>query len=121
MKKLERLKRKKENDPYAYFAGCSLETRYAYMLRDAQRFMPCLKRAVYKRSIFDVKTVLEKNEHDDGRPILYQRKPSNSRVISILGGKIDNIYDLFDVVRNTNSEFSNAHDGFVTGRGPVWS
>ncbi|MEL7097305.1 MAG: FAD-binding oxidoreductase [Pseudomonadota bacterium] len=95
-------------DPYAYFEGRNLETRYAYMLRDAQRYMPCLAGAVYKKSIFDVKTVLVKNEHDDGRPILYQQKPKDSRVISILGGKIDNIYDLFDLVRTTDPAFAAA-------------
>lgn len=108
-------------DPYVYFEDRQLETRYAYMLRDAQRFMPCLARAVYKRSIFDVKTILVKNEHDDGRPILYQQKPKDSRVISILGGKIDNIYDLFDLVRTTSPEFSPAHDRLVTGKSAAWS
>ncbi|AUC56770.1 FAD-dependent oxidoreductase (plasmid) [Sagittula sp. P11] len=103
-------------DPYAYFAGRTLETRYAHMLRDAQRYMPCLARCRYERSIFDVKTVLIKNEGDDGRPILYQQKPAESHVISILGGKIDNIYDLFDLVRQTGSEFSGAHDGLVLDR-----
>ena len=108
-------------DPYEYFANRNLETRYPHMLRDAQRFMPCLEKTQYKKSIFDVKTVLVKNEHDDGRPILYQQKPKDSRVISILGGKIDNIYDLFDLVRSTSPEFSDAHVGLVTGRDMVWN
>ncbi len=108
-------------DPYAYFETRDLKTRYPLMLRDAQRFMPCLKRAVYMRSIFDVKTVLLKNEEDDGRPILYQQKPKDSRVISILGSKIDNIYDLFDLVRTTSPEFATTHDGLVTGQAAAWN
>ncbi len=46
--------------------------------------------------------MLTKNEHDDGRPILYQQKPASSRVISVLGGKIDNIYDLFEILGKAN-------------------
>lgn len=91
------------------------ETRALHMVRDGQRYLPCLARSVYKKSIFDVKTVLLKNEHDDGRPILYQQKPEGSRVVSILGGKIDNIYDLFDLVRQTSPEFANANETLLFG------
>ena len=103
-------------DPYAYFSAQDPETRYAFMLRDARRYMPCLEGARYRRSLFDVKTVLIKNEQDDGRPILYHQNPSDSRVISILGGKIDNIYDLFAAVKLTAPEFASADAGFVLGR-----
>ncbi len=102
-------------NPYDYFAGRNLETRYLHMVRDAQRYMPCLSQCSYRKSIYDVKTVLVKNERDDGRPILFQRKPGDSHVISILGGKIDNIYDLFDLVRTIAPEFVAAHDKFVLG------
>ena len=101
------------SSPYDYFANYPIKTRYPYMLRDAQRCMPCLADSDYRRSIFEIKTVLIKNEQDDGRPILYQQKPAGSRVISILGGKIDNIYDLFELVRSTDSEFANVHDRLV--------
>ncbi|WP_136637806.1 FAD-dependent oxidoreductase [Pseudooceanicola onchidii] len=104
-------------DPHAYLDRRSLETRYPYMLRDAQRYMPCLADSRYSHSIFDVKTVLIKNEQDDGRPILYQQKPADCRVISILGGKIDNIYDLFELVRHTSAEFADASDSLVLGQG----
>lgn len=102
-------------DAYAHFASCDYDTRYAFMLRDAQRYLPCLEGAKYRRSIYDVKTVLVKNEQDDGRPILYHQSPGGGRVISILGGKIDNIYDLFDAVKGTAPEFAKLHSGFVLG------
>ncbi|MEE4155025.1 MAG: FAD-dependent oxidoreductase [Erythrobacter sp.] len=100
-------------DPYRHFAASDPESRHAFMVRDAQRYLPCLAGALYQRSIFDVKTVLIKNEHDDGRPILYHQKPEGSRVISILGGKIDNIYDLFEAVRETAPEFARLDQRFV--------
>lgn len=102
-------------DPYRYFAERQYKTRYAFMLRDAQRYLPCLGRSTYHRSIYDVKTVLVKNEQDDGRPILYHQSPGAGRVISILGGKIDNIYDLFEAVKSTAPEFGALHSGFVLG------
>lgn len=94
-----------------------LETRVRHMINDAQRYLPCLSEARYKKSISDVKTVLLKNERDDGRPILYQQMPSTSHVVSILGGKIDNIYDLFELVQRTGPEFRQASDRLVIDRG----
>ena len=105
--------------PYAHFAGRDLETRYAHMRRDAQRYLPCLAEATYRSSIFDVKTVLIKNEQDDGRPILYHQKPQDSRVVSVLGGKIDNIYDLFEAVRTTAPEFAGLHSRFLFAHEPA--
>jgi glycine/D-amino acid oxidase-like deaminating enzyme len=102
-------------DPYRHMAGLEPDSRYAFMRRDAQRYLPCLAEAEYRRSIYDLKTILIKNEGDDGRPILYHRKPDDSRVISILGGKIDNIYDLFEAVKDTAPEFAGLHAGFVLG------
>lgn len=103
------------SDPYAHFAASDPETRYAFMLRDAQRYMPGIGASQYRKSIFDVKTVLIKNEADDGRPILYHQKPEASRVISILGGKIDNIYDLFEAVKDTAPEFAGLQPDHVLG------
>jgi hypothetical protein len=103
-------------DPYRHFAAMEPESRYAFMLRDAQFYLPCMAGATYRRSIYEVKTVLIKNEGDDGRPILYHRSPEASRVISILGGKIDNIYDLLEAVKDTSGEFAPLDTGYVFGR-----
>jgi hypothetical protein len=50
----------------------------------------------YVDSLFEVKTVLVKNEGDDGRPILFEKHFKLPGCYSILGGKIDNIYDVFE-------------------------
>lgn len=92
------------------------QSRATHMIRDGQRYLPSLAHARYEKSLFEVKTILVKNEHDDGRPILYQQKPADSRVVSILGGKIDNIYDLFDLIRTSSPEFASADDGLVLGQ-----
>ena len=68
------------------------------MLRDGARYMPSLARARPLGSLFDIKVVLLSTEQDDARPILFEPSAESARVISILGGKIDNIYDVLDVL-----------------------
>jgi hypothetical protein len=58
--------------------------------------MPAVNRVQYVDSLFEIKTVLSKNEVDDGRPILFERDPSLPGCFSVLGGKIDNIYDVLE-------------------------
>jgi hypothetical protein len=40
--------------------------------------------------------VLIKNEGDDGRPILFEKHAALAGCYSVLGGKIDNIYDVLE-------------------------
>ena len=55
---------------------------------------PVLNQASYRDSIFEVKTILDKSEVDDGRPILFERSKKVRGLYSILGGKIDNVFDI---------------------------
>ncbi len=91
----------------------TLKSKVRHMILDGKRYLPSLVDAVWHESLYEIKTVLLKNEQDDGRPILYQREPSNSKVISIMGGKIDNIYDLFELIKSTEAEWQNADDRYV--------
>lgn len=85
-----------------------LTTHYLHMARDASRYMPCLADSKYLDSLFEVKTVLLKNEGDDGRPIMLKPHKSIGQAYSILGGKIDNIYDLFEYIGEVKKEYKNA-------------
>ncbi|HKC60672.1 MAG TPA: FAD-dependent oxidoreductase [Myxococcales bacterium] len=69
-------------------------SRVAHMLKDAQRYLPALSMARHVRSLFEVKTVLPQSEHDDSRPILFKRSGELPGLVSVMGGKIDNVYDL---------------------------
>jgi glycine/D-amino acid oxidase-like deaminating enzyme len=69
-------------------------SRAAPMLADAARFVPVLRQSRYLRSLFEVKTVLLHHEVDDGRPILLRRDFAHPAVLSVLGGKLDNVYDV---------------------------
>lgn len=83
-------------DPYERLRTYAKETRVERMVRDTARFMPAVLDATYRDSLFEVKTVLQKNEGDDGRPIFFERHAALPGCYSILGGKIDNIYDILE-------------------------
>ena len=66
------------------------------MVRDVGRYLPAVLEAKHVDSLFEVKTVLVKNEGDDGRPILFEKHAELPGCYSVLGGKIDNIYDVLE-------------------------
>ena len=71
------------------------------MIKDAQRYFPALAQAVHVRSLFTTKTVLLRNESDDGRPILMERSGPHGTIITLMGGKIDNIFDCLAALEST--------------------
>lgn len=83
-------------DPYGRLAAYHRESRVERMRRDAARYLPAIAEAEYVESLFEVKTVLQKNETDDGRPILFETHATLPGCYSVLGGKIDNIYDVLE-------------------------
>jgi glycine/D-amino acid oxidase-like deaminating enzyme len=87
-------------DPYLKLENYERQTRVDRMLRDVARYLPSVVEANYADSLFEVKTVLMKNEGDDGRPILFEKHPELPGCYSILGGKIDNIYDVLETLEN---------------------
>ncbi|SMO78467.1 FAD-dependent oxidoreductase [Paracoccus laeviglucosivorans] len=99
-------------------AAPQVGSRARFMVQDAARFLPVLAGAEWRSSIHEVKTVLLRNEGDDARPILYRRDPG-AHLTSILGAKLDNIYDLFDQVRLCEPRFAKATDRLITASGKV--
>lgn len=87
-------------DPYKRLKEFGHGTRVDRMVRDAGRYLPAVLEAKYVDSLFEVKTVLLKNEGDDGRPILFQKHEELPGCYSVMGGKIDNIYDILQVISN---------------------
>ena len=73
-----------------------LTSRADFMLRDAMRYVPSLRDAVHRESLWGVKTVPARRDGDDARPIV-MRRSGGGRVMSLLGSKIDNIGDALRV------------------------
>lgn len=86
----------KGTDPYHKLANYPGASRAERMLRDVSRYIPVAGQCRYRDSLFEIKTVLQKNESDDGRPILFEQHRELPGCYSILGGKIDNIYDVLE-------------------------
>ena len=84
------------DDPYARLASYPRQSRYDRMQRDVVRYVPALRAMQHESSLYEVKTVLQKNETDDGRPILIERHALLRGCISVLGGKLDNVYDVLE-------------------------
>lgn len=65
---------------------------------DARRYIPLLDECVYRRSIWEMKTVLPRSEVDDSRPILFKANHGLPGLHCVMGGKIDNIYDALELI-----------------------
>jgi glycine/D-amino acid oxidase-like deaminating enzyme len=96
-------------DGHGYLKNQPVHSNYLYMLKDAQRYIPAIKEAEYVDSIYEIKTVLLQNEDDDGRPILYRKNYGIAGLYNIMGGKIDNIYDILESVQEDQELLSHKH------------
>lgn len=85
-------------DPYQNLVEYERVTRADRIIRDVGRYLPAMLDSKYIDSLFEIKTILVKNEGDDGRPILFEKHSELQGCYSILGGKIDNIYDILEKI-----------------------
>ncbi len=69
---------------------------FPHMIRDAGRYLPAIRSARYVDSIWEVKTVMPRSEQDDSRPILLHRSREIPALFTVLGAKIDSVYDVED-------------------------
>lgn len=73
------------------------------MRRDAARYMPAAGECQYKDSLWEVKTILPSSEIDDSRPILFKPNYHYKNYHCIMGGKIDNVYDVIAAIKLLNN------------------
>ena len=81
-------------NPYKLFESIEKKSSFELMVADASRYMPALRESKYHDSLWTVKTILPLSDTDDGRPILFQRDSVIPSLIHVMGGKIDNIFDV---------------------------
>lgn len=87
-----------DRDPYLEVDVARNEgSAFRAMLDDAARFVPAMADAAHVDSLWEVKAVLSASAVSDGRPILLERSPGG-RVSSVLGGKLDNVFDVLDAL-----------------------
>ena len=90
------------HDGYLELEHYHKKTNFSYMLKSAMRFIPLLQQCKYVDSLFEVKVVSAYNENDDGRPIIFANNYGIQNFSNILGGKIDNIYDILEILRSSD-------------------
>ena len=83
-------------DPDSVSDSLSSSTRFAKMFADVVRYVPSLREMEYRESIWEVKTVLTKSDEDDSRPILFRPDHGMKGFTTVMGGKIDNVYDVLE-------------------------
>ena len=91
-------------DANEYCKRIARVSNYPHMIKDAQRYLPSLKDCRYVDSLWEVKTVLPSSEVDDSRPILFRKDHGLKNLTCILGGKIDNIYDVLDEIETLRAQ-----------------
>ncbi|MGH7615631.1 MAG: NAD(P)/FAD-dependent oxidoreductase [Gemmatimonadaceae bacterium] len=69
-------------------------SRFEHMVRDAARLLPVMRGARYVESLWEVKTVMPSSEQDDSRPILLRPSERFPQCFTVLGAKIDSVYDV---------------------------
>jgi len=90
-------------NPYEVLKAYPKRSAFNKMIADAGRFVPALLEAKQIDSLWEVKAVLVKSEGDDSRPITFEQH-GDYPMWSILGGKIDNIYDLIEQIEEQPME-----------------
>ena len=85
-------------DGHAFLRSSPLKTQFEYMVRDSRRYLPVLGGARYVDSLWEIKTVLPASEVDDSRPILFRMDHGLKNLVCVMGGKIDNIYDVLQEI-----------------------
>lgn len=93
-----------DRSPYAVLDALPRTPRAPAMLRDAARYVPALGSSRIVDSFFEVKAIRAANEVDDGRPILFEPHPGHPGCFSVLGGKLDTIYDVEEALRRVLAE-----------------
>lgn len=83
-------------DSYRYLHERAVASGFRTMLSDAKRYLPAIAKSRYVDSLWEVKTILPLSDLDDSRPILFKRDYGLPNLTCVLGGKIDNVFDVLD-------------------------
>jgi hypothetical protein len=81
-------------DSRELFERAPRRSHFDFMQKDARRYMPIAGELVHKGSLWELKALLPQSESDDSRPILFKRDAGIPGLTCVLGGKIDNVYDM---------------------------
>lgn len=88
-------------DAAEYFKVANTKSNFPKMIGDITRYIPSMAGCEQKDSLWELKTTMMTSEKDKSRPILYLEDYSIPGFSCIMGGKIDNIYDIIDRLQDS--------------------
>jgi hypothetical protein len=94
-------------DPTNILRNHPQKTNFSSMQFDAARYIPSVRDSKYQYSLWESKTVLSSSDVSDSRPILYGKSKLKPGYSSIMGGKLDNVYD---VLHEITRDFGNIQE-----------
>lgn len=94
--------REKLHTPNQLFTAHPKKSAFNIIKRDTCRYIPALNDVVHRESLWEIKTILPKSDHNDSRPILFNPNHGVEGFHCIMGGKIDNVYDVVEAIDSSN-------------------
>lgn len=76
------------------------KTSWPFMLALAKKYLKEDITIEYVESLYSVKPILESSEVDDSRPTVIKELSQNPKLVSVLSGKINTVYDLDTILSN---------------------
>ena len=92
--------------PLEIYARDPKKTAYESMLLDSSRYLPAIRKCEYRESIWELKALLPSSEVDDSRPILFKTNYGLQNYHCVMGGKIDNVYDILAAIEDNKEMFA---------------
>ena len=92
--------------PLEIYARDPKKTAYESMLLDSSRYLPAIRKCEYRESIWELKALLPSSEVDDSRPILFKTNYGLQNYHCVMGGKIDNVYDILAAIEDNKEMFT---------------
>ena len=68
-------------------------TNFQFIQKECLKFIPAFDQVTYRESLWTKKTLLNRTEFNDARPILFRTHHGEKNLHVIMGSKIDNIFD----------------------------
>ena len=75
------------------------ESAWPYMSQMARKYMREAYGFSYVKSLFSMKPILQASEIDDSRPTVVRCMSDEPKIVSVLSGKINTVYDLDEVLQ----------------------
>ena len=75
------------------------DSAWVYMSNMAKKYLKSEYDFEYVESLYSMKPILQASEIDDSRPTVIKELSNSPKLITVLSGKINTVYDLDEVLK----------------------